>query len=110
MFGCGGNRDADKRPKMGHIAARLADWAIMTDDNPRTEDPALIRAQIRGSWPLEEIADRAEAIRTAIDRLSKDDILLVAGKGCESVQVVGTEAFPFCDIDVVRQALGAVGT
>src|SRR6185295_5591436 len=81
VFGCGGDRDADKRPKMGAIAARQADVVIVTDDNPRSEDPAAIRAQILAAAPnAQEIGDRAQAIREAVSMLKAGDALMIAGK------------------------------
>src|SRR5690606_32368807 len=85
VFGCGGDRDRGKRPLMGAIAAANADRVIVTDDNPRSEDPAAIRAEILAACPqATEIGDRAEAIGAAITRLSPDDLLVIAGKGHES--------------------------
>ncbi len=98
VFGCGGDRDRGKRPLMGAIAARLADLAIVTDDNPRTEDPAAIRRDILAACPdAREIGDRAEAIRNAVAVLAPGDILVVAGKGHESGQIVGDVVRPFLD-------------
>jgi len=108
VFGCGGNRDRGKRPIMGEIAGRLADWAIVTDDNPRNEDPASIRREILTGRPgLREIGDRAKAIASGIEQLQKDDILIIAGKGHESGQIVGDKTLPFDDADVARQVLGS---
>ena len=106
VFGCGGDRDAGKRELMGQAAARLADHIIITDDNPRSEDPAAIRADIRGGCPeAEEIAPRDKAIHTAISRLQSGDALLIAGKGHETVQQIGTESLPFDDAAVARVAI-----
>jgi UDP-N-acetylmuramoyl-L-alanyl-D-glutamate--2,6-diaminopimelate ligase len=106
VFGCGGDRDRGKRPQMGTIAARLAQRVIVTDDNPRTEDPATIRAEILAAAPgAEDIADRAAAIRAGVTGLGAGDILLVAGKGHEPGQTVGTEVRPFSDHAAVRAAL-----
>jgi UDP-N-acetylmuramoyl-L-alanyl-D-glutamate--2,6-diaminopimelate ligase len=106
VFGCGGDRDAGKRPMMGEIAARLADRVIVTDDNPRSEDPAAIRAAILKAAPgAIEIGDRGEAIRTAIAELRRGDVLLIAGKGHESGQIVGKQTLPFSDHDAVAAAL-----
>ncbi len=108
VFGCGGDRDRDKRPKMGAIAARQADVAIVTDDNPRSEEPASIRAQILAGAPnATEIGDRAEAIRTAIAMLKAGDALLIAGKGHETGQIIKGVVHPFSDQDVARKALEA---
>ena len=106
VFGCGGDRDRGKRPQMGKIAAKQADVAYVTDDNPRTEDPALIRSEIMAAAPdATEIGDRADAIAEAIGTLAEGDVLLVAGKGHETGQTIGTETIPFSDQDVVRQVL-----
>jgi UDP-N-acetylmuramoyl-L-alanyl-D-glutamate--2,6-diaminopimelate ligase len=106
VFGCGGDRDAGKRPMMGEIAVRLADVAIVTDDNPRSEDPAAIRAAILAAAPgAIEIGDRAEAIRRAIALLQAGDLLVIAGKGHETGQIVGQTVLPFSDHDVARAAL-----
>jgi len=103
VFGAGGDRDRGKRPLMGEAAQSLADQVIVTDDNPRSEDPAAIRREIleaaTGAW---EIGDRAEAIETAVAALGPDDLLIVAGKGHEPGQIVGDEVLPFDDRDVVR--------
>jgi len=111
VFGCGGDRDKGKRAQMGAIAAELADKIIVTDDNPRTEDPAAIRAQIMSSCRrAREIGNRAEAIAAAIERLEHGDVLIVAGKGHEQGQIVGDEVIPFDDSEVVRTvASGATG-
>ncbi len=109
VFGCGGDRDAGKRPAMGEIAARLADLAIVTDDNPRTEDAAAIRAAILAACPRgREIGDRAEAIRQAVATLAPGDVLLVAGKGHERGQIVGGRVLPFDDAEQVRAAVAAL--
>ncbi len=112
VFGCGGDRDAGKRPMMGRIAAELADETIVTDDNPRTEDPPKIVADIlkgiRGPSPLVE-HDRALAIRTALRRAGAADVVLVAGKGHEDYQIYGTVRRAFSDQAVVSAALGGGG-
>ncbi len=106
VFGCGGDRDPGKRPIMGEIAQRLADIVIVTDDNPRTEDAAVVRAAIMSACPdATEIGDRARAIVTACDLLAEGDCLVVAGKGHEPGQIVGEEVLPFSDHEVVREAL-----
>ncbi len=108
VFGCGGDRDRGKRRLMGEIAARVADVAYVTDDNPRTEVAAAIRAEVMQGCPgATEIADRAEAIATAIQNLAPGDVLLVAGKGHETGQIVGTTVTPFNDVEVVRGLVGA---
>ncbi|MGU3540427.1 UDP-N-acetylmuramoyl-L-alanyl-D-glutamate--2,6-diaminopimelate ligase [Methylobacterium sp. A54F] len=109
VFGCGGDRDRGKRPLMGAIAARLADRVIVTDDNPRSEEPAAIRAAIRAEAPgAEEIGDRAAAIRAGVAGLAPGDVLVVAGKGHETGQIVGDRVLPFSDHDVVRAAIAEV--
>jgi UDP-N-acetylmuramoyl-L-alanyl-D-glutamate--2,6-diaminopimelate ligase len=105
VFGAGGNRDAGKRPLMGAIAAENADRVIVTDDNPRGEDPELIRSAILSTAKgAKEIGDRAEAIRTAIAGLEPGDALLIAGKGHETGQIVGDRTLPFSDHDAVAAA------
>ena len=106
VVGCGGDRDAGKRPIMGEIATRLADTVVVTDDNPRTENPASIRAAILAGAPgAIEIADRAAAIATAVAGLEPGDLLVVAGKGHETGQIVGSTTLPFSDHAAVRAAL-----
>lgn len=106
VFGCGGDRDADKRSKMGAIAAQHADLVIVTDDNPRNEDAASIRRQILSAAPdAIEIGDRAQAIREGIAMLKTGDALLIAGKGHETGQIVKGEVHAFSDQDVARAAL-----
>jgi UDP-N-acetylmuramoyl-L-alanyl-D-glutamate--2,6-diaminopimelate ligase len=106
VFGAGGDRDQGKRPLMGEIAAAKADTVIITDDNPRTENPAAIRAAILAAAPgATEISDRAEAIRHAIAALGPGDALVVAGKGHESGQIIGERTLPFSDHDAVAAAL-----
>jgi UDP-N-acetylmuramoyl-L-alanyl-D-glutamate--2,6-diaminopimelate ligase len=97
VFGCGGDRDITKRPIMGKIAAYLSDEVIVTDDNPRNEDPASIRRQIIGSFGFKEIADRSDAIMYCVEHLEKGDSLLIAGKGHEMGQIIGDKIFPFSD-------------
>jgi len=106
VFGCGGDRDKGKRPLMGAIAADLADRVIVTDDNPRSEKPATIRAEILKDAPgAVEIGDRREAIRAGIAGLKAGDVLLIAGKGHESGQIVGDRVLPFSDQDTVVEIL-----
>src|SRR5882757_4315950 len=106
VFGCGGDRDAGKRPIMGRIAAENADRVIVTDDNPRSEDPAKIRAAVlAGSPGAVEIGDRGEAIAKAIADLRSGDVLLIAGKGHETGQIVGAKTLPFSDHEAVAAAL-----
>jgi UDP-N-acetylmuramoyl-L-alanyl-D-glutamate--2,6-diaminopimelate ligase len=106
VVGCGGDRDPGKRPIMGRIAIEKADRAIITDDNPRSEDPASIRAQILAAAPgAEEIGDRAEAIRAAVRDLRAGDLLVIAGKGHETGQIVGSKTLPFSDHEVAAAAI-----
>ena len=106
VFGCGGDRDKGKRPIMGEVATRLADVVIVTDDNPRTEVPEVIRSEIMAAAPgAIEIGDRAEAIRHAIGMLHSGDTLIVAGKGHEEGQTIGSTVLPFSDHVEVRKAL-----
>ena len=106
VFGAGGDRDAGKRPLMGAIATENADSIIVTDDNPRSENPQVIRAAILAAAKgASEIGDRAEAIRTAISALQPGDALLIAGKGHETGQIVGDRTLPFSDHDAVAAAL-----
>ena len=107
VFGAGGDRDKGKRPIMGQIAASLADVAIVTDDNPRSEPPAQIRAEIRAGAPgLREIGDRRAAIRSAAAMLRDGDVLVVAGKGHEQGQTIGAMIHPFDDVAETAAALG----
>jgi UDP-N-acetylmuramoyl-L-alanyl-D-glutamate--2,6-diaminopimelate ligase len=106
VFGAGGDRDAGKRPIMGRIAAETADRVIVTDDNPRSEQPAAIRAAILAAAAgATEIGDRAEAIRAGIAALKAGDVLLIAGKGHETGQIVGDRILKFSDQDAVAAAL-----
>ena len=106
VFGCGGDRDKGKRPIMGKIAASLANSVIVTDDNPRSEDPRTIRSEIlAGAAGAREIGDRAEAIRAGARLLGAGDVLLVAGKGHETGQIIGSTIIPFSDHDAVRDVL-----
>ena len=111
VFGAGGDRDTGKRPEMGRVAVEQADLAIVTDDNPRGEDPAEIRRQIlAGASGAREIGDRRAAIAAAVAEAGKDDIVLVAGKGHEQGQIIGRGAearvLPFDDVTVAREAAG----
>jgi UDP-N-acetylmuramoyl-L-alanyl-D-glutamate--2,6-diaminopimelate ligase len=106
VFGAGGDRDAGKRPLMGRIAVENADRVIVTDDNPRSEQPQAIRAAILAAAPgAAEIGDRSDAIRTSIAELKSGDVLLIAGKGHETGQIVGGKVLPFSDYDAVAAAL-----
>ncbi len=108
-FGCGGDRDAGKRPQMGTIARDLADKVVVTDDNPRSENPAEIRAAILAGCPdAVDIGDRAEAIHHAVSLLAPDDILVIAGKGHETGQIVGSRIDPFNDVTVARAAIATL--
>jgi UDP-N-acetylmuramoyl-L-alanyl-D-glutamate--2,6-diaminopimelate ligase len=110
VFGCGGDRDKGKRPLMGAIAVRLADDVIVTDDNPRTEDAAVIRSEILAAAKgAREIGDRAQAIRAAVADLKTGDVLILAGKGHETGQYVKGEVFPFSDRDQAIEAAIALG-
>lgn len=106
VFGCGGDRDAGKRKIMGEIAVKQADRVYVTDDNPRSEDASEIRSQVLAGCPgATEIADRANAIKAAVDELEKGDILLVAGKGHEQGQIIGNSIRPFDDRSEIRSAI-----
>ncbi|MGD9656358.1 MAG: UDP-N-acetylmuramoyl-L-alanyl-D-glutamate--2,6-diaminopimelate ligase [Methylocystis sp.] len=110
VFGCGGDRDRGKRPLMGAIVAQSADVAIVTDDNPRSEDAAAIRAEILegtrgGAAQIIEIGDRRAAIASAVGKLQTGDALVVAGKGHETGQIVGGRVLPFSDHEAIAQAL-----
>ncbi|MGC2777010.1 MAG: UDP-N-acetylmuramoyl-L-alanyl-D-glutamate--2,6-diaminopimelate ligase [Bradyrhizobium sp.] len=108
VFGAGGDRDAGKRPLMGAIASAEADSVIVTDDNPRSEDPAAIRAAILAAAPgAREIGDRAEAIRVAIGELQPGDALVIAGKGHETGQIIGSTVLHFSDHEAVADALAS---
>jgi len=110
VFGCGGDRDKGKRPLMGAIAVKLADDVIVTDDNPRTEDPAAIRREILAAAPgAREIGDRAQAIRAAVAELKTGDVLVLAGKGHETGQYVKGEVHPFSDREQAIAAAIALG-
>ena len=111
VFGAGGDRDAGKRAPMGAAAARGADLVIVTDDNPRGEDPAAIRAAVlQGAPGAREVADRRAAIAAAIAEAREGDIVLIAGKGHEQGQIVGrgdeTRILPFDDVIVARECAG----
>jgi UDP-N-acetylmuramoyl-L-alanyl-D-glutamate--2,6-diaminopimelate ligase len=110
VFGCGGDRDRGKRPQMGRIAAALSDIVYITDDNPRTEDPdRIVREILEGmkdaGTPYTVIRDRRSAIRSAVEEAGNGDLVVLAGKGHEKVQIVGDRRIPFCDADEARAAL-----
>jgi UDP-N-acetylmuramoyl-L-alanyl-D-glutamate--2,6-diaminopimelate ligase len=108
VFGCGGDRDRGKRPQMGEIAERLADHVVLTDDNPRNEDPEKIVADIRHGMKREHrvVHRRIEAITSAIESARPGDIILLAGKGHEDYQQIGEERIAYSDRDTVRELLG----
>jgi len=110
VFGCGGDRDRGKRPLMGAAAAELADTIVLTDDNPRNEDPAEIVRDIRGGLAdhrdVTVIHDRRAAIRAALERATPGDVVLIAGKGHETEQIQGAEKRPFDDRAVAAELLG----
>jgi UDP-N-acetylmuramoyl-L-alanyl-D-glutamate--2,6-diaminopimelate ligase len=108
VFGCGGDRDREKRPVMGGVADLYADYAIITSDNPRKEDPAAIISQVEKGFRsnhYEKMVDRAEAIARAIAIAQPRDIVLIAGKGHETYQEFADRTVPFDDIHVARRAL-----
>jgi UDP-N-acetylmuramoyl-L-alanyl-D-glutamate--2,6-diaminopimelate ligase len=109
IFGCGGDRDRGKRPQMGEIAARAADLVIVTDDNPRSEDAAAIRAEVLAGAPgAEEIGGREQAIRHGVALTLPGDVLLIAGKGHETGQIIGQTVIPYSDHDAVASGLKAL--
>jgi UDP-N-acetylmuramoyl-L-alanyl-D-glutamate--2,6-diaminopimelate ligase len=113
VFGCGGDRDRTKRPLMGAVAAKLSDVVVLTSDNPRTEDPARIIDEIKRGVPTAPdrgaatftIIDRKEAIQFAIRKAAPGDLVLLAGKGHEQLQTIGSEALPFDEAAIARAAL-----
>ena len=108
-FGAGGDRDPGKRVLMGEAAAQFADWSLITDDNPRSEDPAAIRAAVRRGAPEAlEVGDRADAIATAMAAMEPEDLLLIAGKGHETGQIVGERSLPFDDAEQAQRAAVAL--
>jgi UDP-N-acetylmuramoyl-L-alanyl-D-glutamate--2,6-diaminopimelate ligase len=112
IFGCGGDRDKGKRPLMAAAAARHADAVIVTDDNPRSEDPAAIRGEVLVGAPnARNVGDRAEAIGLGIAALGPADTLVIAGKGHEETQTIGTKVIPFSDrLEAVKAALALGGS
>jgi UDP-N-acetylmuramoyl-L-alanyl-D-glutamate--2,6-diaminopimelate ligase len=116
VFGCGGDRDRTKRPAMGAIAAELADHVVVTSDNPRSEDPERIIAEVvagaatvAGGAPVERVADRREAIAAGLRAARPGDVVVVAGKGHEATQVIGRRALPFDDRVVAAALLAELG-
>jgi UDP-N-acetylmuramoyl-L-alanyl-D-glutamate--2,6-diaminopimelate ligase len=108
VFGAGGNRDQGKRSLLGEVAETYADFIVITDDNPRTENPQQIRAAIAATCPRAHvIGDRREAIRFAMDSIQKNDVLVVAGKGTDNGQIVGYECLPFSDYDTIIEMVQA---
>ena len=112
VFGCGGDRDRGKRPLMAQAATRYADAVIVTDDNPRSEDAAAIRREVMlGAPAAREIGDRAQAIASAVAALGAEDTLVIAGKGHEDYQIIGTDVQPFSDrAEAVKAARAGGGT
>ena len=113
LFGCGGDRDKTKRPIMGSIAVRYADYVIVTSDNPRSEDPTMIIKDILegtsgSSTPVKVIENRIEAIKYAISIAQKDDIIVLAGKGHETYQILNTGTIHLDEREIVREALEAL--
>jgi UDP-N-acetylmuramoyl-L-alanyl-D-glutamate--2,6-diaminopimelate ligase len=106
LFGCGGDRDKDKRQIMGELADKYSDLVIVTDDNPRNEPPAIIRKEILIGCPsATEIPNRDKAIKYAVSNLQENDLLLIAGKGHETFQALGIETLPFDDYTVAKEAI-----
>jgi UDP-N-acetylmuramoyl-L-alanyl-D-glutamate--2,6-diaminopimelate ligase len=110
VFGCGGDRDNTKRPKMGAIAHRLSDVAIVTSDNPRTEDPERIIEMVLAGMTEESAAifrepDRRKAIRLAVEQATAGDTVVIAGKGHEDYQIIGKTKYPFSDVEVAAEEI-----
>ena len=112
IIGAGGDRDPGKRPQMGALAAEASDHLIVTDDNPRSEDPSEIRKMVINGMSepaqVKEVGDRAEAILRAVDMLKAGDALLIAGKGHETGQVIGDDILPFDDVEQASLAVAAL--
>jgi UDP-N-acetylmuramoyl-L-alanyl-D-glutamate--2,6-diaminopimelate ligase len=115
VFGCGGDRDRTKRPRMARVASEFADCIVITSDNPRTEDPAVIIREIESGVPphradrVRSVIDRREAIHAAVQMARAGDAVVIAGKGHEDYQIVGTVKRPFDDRLVAREALQSAG-
>ena len=114
VFGCGGDRDAGKRPKMGRIAAELSDYCVVTSDNPRTENPVAIINDVvegvkNGKCDYTVVVNRFEAIETALDMAKKDDVVLLAGKGHETYQILADRTIDFDEREIVRKLLNIQG-
>ena len=114
VFGCGGDRDAGKRPKMGRIAAELSDYCVVTSDNPRTENPVAIINDVvegvkNGKCDYKVVVNRFEAIETALDMAKKDDVVLLAGKGHETYQILADRTIDFDEREIVRKLLNIQG-
>jgi UDP-N-acetylmuramoyl-L-alanyl-D-glutamate--2,6-diaminopimelate ligase len=111
VFGCGGDRDKGKRPEMGKVACTLADRVYIADDNPRSERPEVIRAEVMAGCDAKarNIGDRAQAIAAAVAELASGDILLIAGKGHETYQLIGKEVLHFDDVEEVQKIVGKHG-
>lgn len=112
VFGCGGDRDRTKRPIMADIVGKLSDFAIITSDNPRTENPAAILddvevGMIPTKCPYHKIEDRREAINEAIKMAEKDDVVIIAGKGHEDYQIFADKTIHFDDVEEVKKAIEA---
>ena len=108
MFGCGGDRDRGKRPQMGRVARRLADVVIVTSDNPRSEDPEAIIAEIMDGVPMDAEPDRRAAIERAVSLARAGDVVVIAGKGHEQGQQFADRTLPFDDRTVAREALAGL--
>jgi UDP-N-acetylmuramoyl-L-alanyl-D-glutamate--2,6-diaminopimelate ligase len=114
VFGCGGDRDRAKRPLMGEAAGTLSDLAVLTSDNPRSEDPLRIMSDAmvglqKAGRPYLAVEDRETAIRTALERAHEGDVVVLAGKGHETYQILKDRTIPFDDHEVARRMLGEMG-
>lgn len=114
VFGCGGDRDVTKRPKMGRIAAELSDYCVVTSDNPRSEDPEKIVAEVEvgvkeGNCEYSVVTNRFEAIEFALDIAKENDVVLLAGKGHETYQILNDRTIDFDEREIVHKLLGVQG-